>query len=326
MNIIHQNNYPNVIVFTHGDMDGIFSAMAIKYRYDNNLLNDAWDRNVHCYICGYSEMYKDLNWFKERVEESFIPEQENIVFMTDYAIQPNDTMVQFWNWLTDKGCKFYWIDHHITAIQNLKHLNIPGNQNSKNSGCLNTWEFLTNFDPEKKSPMCIRYANDFDIWNKNSEYSWEKQLYPLCYFIESLGSDLNNNSGELVQTCYEMFQDNGFTDKCIGIGKFIWKFVLNKYQNANKKIHSFLWNDYKCLCINSSWPGSTQFEQHEEFSDADLLISWSFNGKTYQYGLYSTKPNIHVGDIAKFYLNGGGHKGAAGGETKEFIFYKLLSN
>ena len=30
MNIEYKTNFPNVIVFTHNDMDGIFSAMIIK--------------------------------------------------------------------------------------------------------------------------------------------------------------------------------------------------------------------------------------------------------------------------------------------------------
>ena len=34
--LIIKNKYPNIIVFTHNDMDGIFSAMLIKDKYDNN--------------------------------------------------------------------------------------------------------------------------------------------------------------------------------------------------------------------------------------------------------------------------------------------------
>jgi oligoribonuclease NrnB/cAMP/cGMP phosphodiesterase (DHH superfamily) len=189
--LIIKNKYPNIIVFTHNDMDGMFSAMLIKDKYDNNLANSAWDRNVHCYVCSYGEKYKSLDYFKEKVNEVYVDGMQNIVYMTDYAIQPNNLMLQFWNWLTDKGCEFYWLDHHITAIQNLKHLNIPGIQYSKNSGCLNTYKFL--YENDENIPMCIRFANDFDIWNKSSEYSWDKQLHPLCYFINSLGIELNDN-------------------------------------------------------------------------------------------------------------------------------------
>ena len=309
-NLIFKNNYPNIIVFTHNDMDGILSAMGIKYLYDNNLKNDAWDRNVTCYICSYGEKYKSLNWFKEKVNEAYIDGMQNIVYMTDYSIQPNNLMLNFWNWLSDKGCEFYWIDHHITAIENLKHLNIPGLQQTKHAGCLNTWQYINNIDEidyssEQFIPMVLRYGNDFDIWNKSSIYSWEKQLYPITYFINSLGMELNNNSGELVQTIYSMFEDNEYTDKCINIGKYIYRYIMNEHKLGSRKIYKVNWNDYNCLVVNSSWKGSTQFEQVEGWNTADILITWTYNGKTYQYGLYTTNPKIHVGELAQMYLNGG---------------------
>jgi len=251
--------------------------------------------------------------------------------MTDYAIQPNNLMLQFWNWLTDKGCEFHWIDHHITAIQNLKHLNIPGFQTSAKFGCMNTWYYLekTTEGSEvgiKTPPMCIRFASDYDIWNKNSEYSWDKQLHPMCYFIESLGTDLNNNDGELVQTCYKMLYDNNYTNTCINIGKYIFRFLLNKYKQLNRNIYQIEWNDYNCLIVNSTFKGSLQFEQHEQVKEADILITWFYNGTNFQYSLYTSKPNINVGELAQQFLHGGGHAGAAGGETKDFIFHQLLSN
>ena len=265
------------------------------------------------------EKFKSLEWFKTKVEESYVEGQENLVFMTDYAIQPNQLMIQFYNWLQVKGCKFTWIDHHITAIQNLKHLNIPGFQNTTKSGCMNTWyELMKTPTGIQDPPMCLNMASDYDAWNKNSEYSWDKQLYPLNYFITSLGIELNDNQGELVQTCKKMFEDNNFTTQCIGIGKYIFKYVLAEYSLANRKIYNCTWNDYNCLILNTSFKGSTQFEQHPDYDKVDICIGWSFDGKRFQYGLYTTKSYINVGDIAQQFLNGGGHKGAAGGETKEF--------
>ena len=41
MNIIYKTDYPNVIVFTHNDMDGMFAGMIIKSHFDNNLINNA---------------------------------------------------------------------------------------------------------------------------------------------------------------------------------------------------------------------------------------------------------------------------------------------
>lgn len=321
MEIIYTQKYNNYIVFTHNDMDGLFSAIIIKAAFDNNLENDAWERNVTCYTCTYGKKY-DLNWFKEKVNEAYVEGMNNVVYMTDYAIQPNNIMLNFWNWLTDKGCQFFWIDHHITAIENLKHLNIPGLQFSGNSGAMNTWKFL---HPDEEAPFAIKLANDFDIWNKKSVYNWDKQLFPFTYFINSLGIQLNDNSGELVQTLTNMLTTPQLTEKAIEIGKYIWNFIKNQYNLSAHKIYNFMWNDYNCLCVNSSFSGSTQFQSYENYKDYDLLITWSYNGKTFGYGIYSTKPHINCGEIAQMYLNGGGHKGAGGGDTKEFIFHNLIN-
>jgi oligoribonuclease NrnB/cAMP/cGMP phosphodiesterase (DHH superfamily) len=260
------------------------------------------------------EKYRNLDWFKNKIMESYIEDQQNIVYMTDYSIQPNELTLKLYNWCTDKKIEFYWIDHHITAIENLNHYNIPGLQHSAYSGCLNTWHALYG---DETVPMCIRFANDFDIWNKKTEYSWDKQLYPLCYFMSSFNiHDLNNNESELVLTCKSMFEDNKFTDTCIQFGKYTYNYVLNEYKLANRKIYNIIWNDYNCLITNSSFKGSTQFEGHEDFDSADILITWTYTGKSFQYGLYTTKQNINVGTIASMFLNGGGHAGAAGRRNK----------
>lgn len=314
-----KNNFPNVIVFHHNDADGITAAFIIKEKYDNNLHNDEWSRNVTCIPCSYGEKY-DINFFKEKTLENFSQDQENIVYMLDYAIQPNNLMLNFWNFLTDKNIKFFWIDHHITAIENIKHYNIPGFQSSAKSGTMNTWyEIMKNNESIPKPPMIVNFINDFDTWNKSSEYSWDKQLFPLCYFLESLGQDLNDNTGELVTSLKEMFNDNNYTNKCINVGKYIYKFVQNLYQKNTNKIYNANWQDYNCLLLNSSHKGSNQFELYENYQDYDLLISWNYNGKKYIYSLYSSNPKINCGEICKMFLNGGGHKGAGGGESLKFI-------
>lgn len=182
--------FPNIIVFTHNDMDGLFSGMIIKLLFDNNLQNENFERNVQCYICSYNKSF-NIEWFKEKVLESYIDGMKNIVFMTDYAIQPNNMMGEFYKWLQTKNIEFNWIDHHIMAIKNCKQFNILGWQAIDASGCMNTWKFLMGME---EPPEAIKMASDYDTWNKKSEYSWDKQLQPLTYFINSLGIDLNNNT------------------------------------------------------------------------------------------------------------------------------------
>lgn len=73
------------------------------------------------------------------------------------------------------------------------------------------------------------------------------------------------------------------------------------------------------MVLNTTMSGSMQFENHPDFKDADLCLTWSYDGKYYFYGAYSTKSNIDVGNLCETFFNGGGHKGCGGGMLKEFI-------
>lgn len=310
-------NYKNILTFTHNDADGILGGFIIKYLFDNNLEDSAWDMNVKTYCCSYGKKF-NLAWFKQKAEEFIEEYQENIkIYMIDYAIQPNNEMIKFYNWCQEKNIEFEWIDHHITAIENLKHFNIPGLQHSAYSGCLNTWNHLKGNDD---IPKIIKMVSDLDIWNKKSIYSWENELFPIVYFINSLGTDLNDNNGDLVKQLKLIFNDENILNNCIGIGKYILRYVNSLYNQNLKKIYNMIWNDYNCLVLNTTMSGSTQFETHPEYKDVDLYITWSYDGKYYYYSIYSNKSNIDVGYLCQQYFNGGGHKGCGGGQLKEFIF------
>jgi hypothetical protein len=139
-----------------------------------------------------------------------------------------------------------------------------------------------------------------------------------------LGIDLNDNQNELVQTCYEMLLDNTYTDKCINVGKYIYRYLLSEYKLASRKIYEINWNDYNCLLINSSFKGSTQFEQYENYKDYDIMISWSFTGNSFQYGLYTTKPYINVGELAATFLNGRWTYGRCRRRKKRVYFSQII--
>jgi hypothetical protein len=70
---------------------------------------------------------------------------------------------------------------------------------------------------------------------------------------------------------------------------------------------------YKCFAVNLYMFGSQAFGSL--INKYDICISFVFNGKNWQVGLYSEK--IHVGKLAKKW-GGGGHTGAAG-----FVIDKL---
>jgi ABC-type ATPase with predicted acetyltransferase domain len=63
-----ETDYKNILTFTHNDADGILGGFIIKYLFDNNLEDSAWDMNVKTYCCSYGKSF-NLAWFKQKTEE-----------------------------------------------------------------------------------------------------------------------------------------------------------------------------------------------------------------------------------------------------------------
>lgn len=328
--ITYKTDYKSILVFSHDDLDGIFSAYAVKHMYDNNLENEQWERNVKVNLCGYSEKYT-LSWFKNEVNE-FIKEtsakEENPqyeVYMLDYAIQPNEEMIKFKNFLDDLGIEFYWCDHHITAIENLHHYNFKGFQNTRAAGCINTWNFLhsntENGEISEEPPTAYKMANDFDLWHlESTAFSWEKQILPFSFFIQSLGIDINNNSGNLVKTIKSFIDNPSIIESTVStIGKSIYNYVMEQCKKNAGNVYESSFNGIPCLVINSLGNNTYEFQNHPKFSEADLLIRWSFDGKRYNYGIYTCKDEIDVGEICTKYFNGGGHRKSGGGNSDKLL-------
>ena len=59
----------------------------------------------------------------------------------------------------------------------------------------------------------------------------------------------------------------------------------------------------------------------EEYDKHQAVCKWSYNGKEFTYTMYAdtSKSDIDLSKIAEEY-GGGGHKGAAGFHTTEFLF------
>lgn len=230
--------------------------------------------------------------------------------MIDYAIQPNSDMIKFNNYCKMKSAEFIWIDHHITAIENIGVDIIPGLQDSEFSGCFNTWAYIMEQVKQiRKAPKILLMINDFDTWKRNtSKFSWEDEILPITYYLDSLGVDLNNNENKLVSFLKDAFKDDQLTDvlnDSITIGKNIYNYVKSLYNQNSKKIYNIEWNGYNCLVLNSTIPGSMQFENHPDYKNVDLCLTWSYDGKYYFYGAYTTKSNIDVGNLCETFFNGG---------------------
>jgi hypothetical protein len=73
---------------------------------------------------------------------------------------------------------------------------------------------------------------------------------------------------------------------------------------------------YKCFAVNLAMISSDNFKSINE-EDYDMFIGFSYNGKSWNYSLRSTK--VDCSKIAMKY-GGGGHKGASGFSSDRLLF------
>lgn len=328
------------LVFSHDDADGVLAAFAVKFAFDNNLFNEAWPQNVECVLCNYGKDF-NLQFFKSQVNEYLkkiaaedASQKDLTVWMLDYAIQPNDDMMKFYNYVTKViGATFYWIDHHSSAIENLVHFNIPGMQTTENCGCVNTWNFLSKLAPgliKEDIPLLYKLINEFDLWHDDSkDFSWEDKIVPCALLIQSYPFILNDNAAPLVKFMWKSIADEGLSlnNALDTIGKSLFNFRSNEEaKNAGKIYQGTFLDKYSCLALNTIDHGSRVFD-HCKFCSpdkVDLLIIWNYNGENYEYSIYTTKDEINVGKICEEHLNGGGHPKAGGGTNEELLIKYCL--
>ena len=178
-----------------------------------------------------------------------------------------------------------------------------------------------NGEISEEPPTAYKMANDFDLWHlESTAFSWEKQILPFSFFIQSLGIDINNNSGNLVKTIKSFIDNPSIIESTVStIGKSIYNYVMEQCKKNAGNVYESSFNGIPCLVINSLGNNTYEFQNHPKFSEADLLIRWSFDGKRYNYGIYTCKDEIDVGEICTKYFNGGGHRKSGGGNSDKLL-------
>ena len=226
MNVTYVNNYPNIIIFAANNPDGIIASYVVKDKYDNNLKNDLWQRNVHVYLTERKQGSIKEDYYN-KIEQKIVKGQKNIVYLINANIDSN-SIIKLWNWSTDRGLEFIWLDNNIDNIELLKHLNIPGKQSSLKSTATLTYEFLN------ENQLVSKFFQIFDeaiIEKTEGTFSKEKEALPLYYFIASLGNTLNDNQNELLfSNLNNIINNEEFLTEAIQVGKFIYNYVKLQQQ------------------------------------------------------------------------------------------------
>jgi len=287
------------IVFYHkSDFDGICSAA---------IFDDKFGDDVELYGLEHG---CEFPW--DKVSVIGFPEEELIlrkVFMVDFSL--NLKMMTRLSKMAD----LTWIDHHATAINSMKDLELKGLRKTDRAACELTWMYL---NEDKDMPKGVTYLGVYDSWRDHGSLLWENYVVPFQYGLKGI-LGINNPKSPMWNL---ILNTNELEDICRA-GKLILPYQRQQCEEiAKSRSYEVTFDGHSAVALNTPMKSSMSLESVYDANKHDLSIVYSYNGqlKTWTVSMYTTKEEIHCGDIAKKF-GGGGHKGAAGMEmsTKKFL-------
>mgnify|MGYP001561716799 CR=1 FL=1 len=282
-----------MIIYYHNDLDGRCAAAI------------AWRSNLSD---GRPIQLKEVD-YKDSIDLDEISPGETVLIL-DFSFK---TAVM--NLLLQRTGEVIWIDHHKTAIEDLKEFeSLKGYRISdKYSGCELTWMY---FNPNQRLPLAAALIGDYDKWALNYQ--------PKCFeFYEGLKMENTCPQGELWTTLFSEDSSKSFAkiNDILDQGQIAIKYRDSYCSNLRKQFgYEALLEKlphFKIYACNMYLFGSKGFG--ELFAQYDIVAAYIYDGYRFTVSFYSDG-KVDVGTLCKQLFNGGGHSGAAGFVCKELPF------
>lgn len=223
------------------------------------------------------------------------------VFVVDVSFG-NRTRFLFDEW-KDKGTDVIWIDHHKTAIDDMRDYEVKGKRRIGTAACELTWEYL--FD-DIETPNVVELLSAYDVWD-HDQFEWSDVMAFQYGMRGYCGLDVD-------MAAKVMDGDHDFIYGMIRNGEAILEYIVEK-NRGEMKMFSFEADifGYKAICMNTTEFNSTTFESMYDPRKHDLMMPFCWNGRFFRCSFYTTKKEVDVSALArKANPGGGGHKAAAG--------------
>ncbi len=218
------------------------------------------------------------------------------------------------------------IDHHIGFYKDYLEF-YPNGENRYNdllfvyqngiAACEIGWRYLF---PNEEVPLAVKFLSMYDTWNHGEGNDWEFRILPFQYAMRLYATSVEKYPMYL----FDMGPDDaGFE---MNGNEYVWNMVeegqlIIRYQTeVNKKacVGAFpmTFKGLRAICLNQANSSSTAFDSVWDEEKYDIMMPFFYNGKLYKFSIYTTK-DTDCSVLAKS-MGGGGHKQAAGFETKTF--------
>jgi len=233
--------------------------------------------------------------------------KRDLVYMVDFALQPWSDMERL-----ARMVDLNWIDHHETAIADFNRQNRgPDGSRVKrhadnrvgHGACFLVWEHLF---PDEDVPEAVRLISKWDVWDHD-----EPAVVHFQYGMQGVDNDPDARIWvDLLDVTDPISEARVFVTE--QRGKTIWQY--EQRQNA-QRIKALRFDTelsgMRCLAANVGLVSSKLFDSVWDPRAYDCMLTFHHRKGCWNVSLYSDKPSVHCGRVAKQY-GGGGHKGAAG--------------
>ena len=307
-----------VVIVHHNDMDGIFSG-AIIYDYEKNINKADW---IKCIKVDYTmDLY-------EAIGEDIYTLEDIIVYFVDYSFSKKEN-IDIISTILNNRSKVIWIDHHSSSKELLESLPEEITKNANFDANINTEYCATVLCYEwahktKNNKAILNLVDSWDSWKHNvdNDREFNEGFRSFHYSAEDFGELIG------IILVFEEKETN-FINDCISKGTTICNY-LDENNEQLCKSNGFEFNiDYfgtKYTCFGLCQYGNS-LVFGDRINEYDIVVLMRFNGDQFVYSLYSNKDEIECNKIASDLgtfdsLGGGGHKGAAGFQTYDNIFFK----
>lgn len=247
---------------------------------------------------------------------------DDTIIMVDFGLQPFSLMVEL-----DSRCgELIWIDHHDTAIAAYHEARLEldlewdlnGLRDQECAGCELTWRYLF---PYESMPKAVRLLGRYDVWDHE-----DAEVIPFQYGCRSI-KDLTDPRSP---TWQDMLDENpngiAVLQSYLEIGEITYARTRTEYEKYAKACSfSATVGGKRAIVANRAMANSQLFDAVWDPEKYDLMALFAFRKGMWRVSLYTTKDDVHCGNIAKalgamYGGTGGGHAKAAGFSARQIPF------
>jgi uncharacterized protein len=276
----------NITIYHHNDEDGWASAACVLKKYPQA-------KNIPL----------------ERSQQVTLVSNQDIVFLLDYSLTQEEM-----DFIEENNKEFIWIDHHQTAIDNLKN-HYKGVREEGKAGCELTWEYLF---PNTPMPKIIHYIGRYDVWDLSLEVK-AFIIYLQTHFIYQ-------KQPQQILDILNTFTHKDYEEK-IKLGTELLFYQEKQLEKQSRRgiIGNFLGHKAGMYFVNSNISELGNYCM-QNLADIELfvaiILSSDEDGEIiYNYSLRSKEGKVDVAKLAET-QGGGGHPYAAGFRSKKILWEK----